>query len=397
MRQWLGGSILLAACAAGTPAWSRDIAGPSVLAEPASTGLALSCSDPCPSFVQADWSLADLQPAGDGAEQGDHILHTRPFAPSAEAPGAIELHLADTQDQPEAAAMPNLEPTPPRPTGLLGMPSPPARWTDHVPREYALKPSFLKQVGTIKTESLILLAYFSAQSGKKLFRETTSFHFNNEHWFGTNTTNLGIDKLTHAFDTYLIAEILHMRLHDKTEASEGDALTAAVLASTFMALNEISDGIETDSGYSMQDITMNLVGAAFSLLRNTVPGMREKVAFKIEIVPNSSIYSYRGQRHYEQQRYMLSLKGSGFKELRKTPLRYLNLQVGYYGSDFMAVDRNAGKEPKRHLFVGVGLDVGEILFGRSHSTAGRVAYTVLDYFQIPYTSLRYDTTGHFGP
>jgi hypothetical protein len=52
--------------------------------------------------------------------------------------------------------------------------------------------------------------------------------------------------------------------------------------------------------------------------------------------------------------------------------------------------------PKRHLFVGVGLNLGELLFSRSHSTIGRAAYSVLDYVQVPYTSLRYDTTGRFG-
>lgn len=292
-------------------------------------------------------------------------------------------------DTPQAAANPVL-PGPP------DDPPAPRRWADHVPRGQAAYPGFFDQAGTIKTETLLLLGYFGLQSGKKLFRETTAFHFKDEGWFGDDTINLGVDKLTHAFDTYLIAEILHMRLHRKTEASAGDALTAAVIASALMALNEISDGIEPDSGYSMQDVTANLAGAAFSVLRNTVPGMREKVAFKVEIIPNSSIYSYRGQRHYEQQRYMLSFKGAGFKGLRDGPLRFVDLQVGYFASDFMGKDRAAGKEPKQHVFVGLGLNLGELLFGESRSGFGKAGRLVLDYLQLPYTSIRYDTTGRLG-
>lgn len=267
-------------------------------------------------------------------------------------------------------------------------------WSYHVPREFATHSSFGSQVGTIKTEALLFLGYFSLQSGKKLFRETAPFHFHDEGWFGKNTGSLGLDKILHAFDTYLIAEILHMRLHEKTNASQGDALTAAALASALMAFNELSDGIEPDSGYSMQDITMNTLGAAFSVLRNTVPGMRDKVSFKIEIMPNDNIYSYRGKAHYEQQRYMMSLKGRGFKALDETPFHYLDLQFGYYGSDFLKEDIRAGKEPKRHLFVGVGLNLGEVLFGKNKTDGfSKAADSFLDYMQLPYTSVRVDQYG----
>ena len=268
-------------------------------------------------------------------------------------------------------------------------------WADHVPQENAHF-GFWKQVGTVKTESLVFLGYFSILSGKKLFKETTDFHFKDEGWFGKDTANIGVDKLTHAFDTYLLAEFLHDRIHRRSNASEGDALTAAMLASGLMIFNEFSDGIEPDSGWSIQDVTMNLAGAGFSVLRNTVPGLKEKVAFKVEIVPNDHVYSYAGKPHYEQQRFMFSIKGAGFKQFRNSPLRLVDLQVGYYASDFLIKDREAGIEPKRHLFVGLGLNVGELLFRGSDSGIGKAAYSALDYVQLPYTSVRYDTTGRLG-
>ncbi|MAF30163.1 MAG: hypothetical protein CL820_03470 [Croceicoccus sp.] len=241
----------------------------------------------------------------------------------------------------------------------------------------------------------ILTAYVGLQSVPKLFKPTTGFHFKDEGWFGKDTQSLGMDKLTHAFNTYLIAELLHYRIHRNTNGSEGDAVTAAVLASGLMAVNEISDAIEPDSGYSMQDIIMNVAGAAFSALRNTTPGMKEKLAFKLEIVPNDQIYSHVGKKHYEQQRFMMSVKGAGFEDVRETPLRYLDLQVGYYASDFLNSDREQGIIPKRHLFVGVGLNVGELLFSNSSSRVGRAARSALDYIQLPYTSVRRDTQGEW--
>lgn len=323
------------------------------------------------------WNLADLHSVSPSQEGGSESLAVEPAAPQEEG----EYRLPDGVNGPADI----------KPRRVAGVPE---DWADHVPREYATHRGFFKQLGTIKVESLLFLAYFSAQSGKKLFHPTVPFHFNSEPWFNEKSASVGVDKLGHAYNTYLIAEVLHSQLHHKTSASEGDALTAAILASALMAFNELSDGIEPDSGYSMEDILMNTAGAAFSLLRNTVPGLKEKVAFKLEIYPDKNIYSAQGKPHYAQQRFMLSLQGGGFKELEKTPLRFLDLQVGYYASDFLDEDREAGLKPKRHLFFGVGLNLGELLFKGSRSTLGKAAWSVLDYFQPPYTSLRYDTSSN---
>jgi len=277
------------------------------------------------------------------------------------------------------------------PSSLAGPPVP-LTPSGHVPREYASHRGFFQQVGSSKTEILLLAGYVGAQSIPKLFKATKSFHFKDEGWFGRGTQNVGMDKLTHAFNTYLIAEILHSRIHRNTGGSEGDALTAGILASGMMALNEISDAIETTSGYSMQDIAMNLAGASFSVLRNTVPGLKEKLAFKIEIMPNDDIYSKSGKKHYQQERFMLSLKGAGFEKLQSSPLRFVDFQLGYYGSNFLNSDREKGITPKRHIFVGVGLNLGELLFGTSQSGFGKAARSAFDYIQLPYTSLRYNVT-----
>ena len=269
-------------------------------------------------------------------------------------------------------------------------------WTDHVPSERATRRGFWSKVGTVKTEALIAVGYFSVISATKFTRDTTAFHFKDEGWFEKDTRNVGVDKLAHAFGTYLLTEYLHDKIHRRSEASQGDALTAAALASSLVLIGEFADGFEPDSGWSMNDVAMNIAGAGFSVLRNTVPGFREKLAFKIEVVPNDQIYSFEGRPHFEQQRYMISLKGAGFEELHSTPLRYLDLQAGYYASNFQKEDREAGIVPTRHFFVGIGLNVGELLFGGSQRGFGRTARTVLDYFQVPRTSLRYDSTGHFG-
>lgn len=287
----------------------------------------------------------------------------------------------------------NGDPADPLETALPVAPGMATRWADHVPREYATDPTFGSQVRAIRTEALLMFGYFTIRAGTKLFGETESFHFKDEGWFGKDTQYVGVDKFAHAWNTYLAAEILHNRLHRKSNASEGDAVTAATLAFGFMAYNEISDAIEPDSGWSWNDIIMNGLGAGFSVIRNTVPGVKEKVAFKIEIKPNDEVWTYSGPKRFEQQRFFFALKGSGFQQLRGSPLRFLDLQLGYFGEDFEREDREAGLEPKRHLFVGVGLNVGELLFGGSKTKFGKAAWSALDYAQVPYTSVRMDQHG----
>ena len=288
------------------------------------------------------------------------------------------------------------EPQAEPPESITGLPSSAVRegasqrpWADHIARSASPYATFGSQVRRIKWESLGALGYFTAVNSPKFFKETTSLHFKDEGWFGRSTENLGVDKLTHAFDAYILAEILHARLHAKTDGTSGDAFTAAVLATGLMFYSELYDGIETDSGISVQDMVMNAAGATFSLLRNTAPGLREKLDFRLLLMPNADIYTRTGKRHYAQQRYLLALQLAGFERFKDTPLRFVELHAGYYASGFTAKDVARGAKPRRRLFFGIGLNLRELFFRAPRSTAGRIAGVGLDYIQIPYTAVHW--------
>jgi hypothetical protein len=249
--------------------------------------------------------------------------------------------------------------------------------------------SFGAQFNTVKWEVGGVLAYMTI-SQLIVTKETTSFHIQDEGWFGKNTTNLGIDKLTHAFNAYVITELLQSEIQRRTGGREGaGAFTAAALSSGLMLYSELYDAHKVSSGFSPQDVLFNTAGAALSALRQTVPGLEEKLDFRLLLIPNSDIYTFKGKRHYAQQRYMFALRPSGFEGLRNSPLRFVEFHAGYYGKNFTNPDRAAGLEPRRHLFFGVGIDFKELFFKRSRSTVGRLARTGLTYFQIPYTAAHF--------
>jgi hypothetical protein len=246
---------------------------------------------------------------------------------------------------------------------------------------------FGRQLGAVKWEMAAVLAYYTAINGTKLFEDPTAPHFHTEGWFGKSTKNVGVDKLAHAYSAYVISDLIYGRLKHKTGDAPGIAITAAVLASSTMLYTEFWDSIERSAGWSWEDVAFNSLGSGFSVLRNSVPGLDEKLDFRLMIVPNSDIIVTQGKRHFEQQRYFFALKLSGFERFDKSPLRFLELHAGYYGKDFTNEDRAAGIEPKRRIFVGVGINLRELFFKNSRSRVGRAAGEVLDYFQPPYTAL----------
>lgn len=256
-------------------------------------------------------------------------------------------------------------------------------------RDYA---SFGEDVKAIKWELAAVFGYYTATNGPKLFKNPRWPTVQNEGWFGRDTNNVGVDKLAHSYSAYVISEILHARLRKKTGDAPGIQWTAAALASGIMLWSEAFDSIEPTSGWSWQDVTFNTLGAGFSVLRNSVPGLDRKLDFRLMIQPNDDIYTFNGKEHFQQQRYFFALKAAGFEAFENTPLRFVEFHLGYRGDDFLNEDRAAGIVPKRHIFVGLGINLRELLFKNPRGRVGRAAGEVLDYFQPPYTAIHHNIT-----
>ena len=159
-----------------------------------------------------------------------------------------------------------------------------------------------------------------------------------------------------------------------------------------MIYSELYDAHKKTSGFSVQDVLSNTAGAAFSALRNTAPGLKDKLDFRLLLVPNSDVITLKGKRHYEQQRYLMALQLAGFDGLKDSPLRFVELHAGYRATGFTNPQRDRGEPLRRSIFLGVGLNLNELFFRNTRSDAGRVASRALDYLQVPYTAFYVDAT-----
>ncbi len=217
----------------------------------------------------------------------------------------------------------------------------------------------------------------------------SGFHFQNEGWFGRKTGSGGMDKLGHAFTGAFLADLFTDRIRMTADRPEGAAVTGALLSFGVMTMVEVFDGFATDHGFSYEDMLSDGAGIAFSLLRNTVPGLREKLDFRQEYVPRSYMGGFHPILGYEGKRFLLALKLSGFETFRYTPLRYLEIHAGYYARGFSRAAQEAGVPKVREPYIGIGINLNELFFGRTRRDEGVLkwgARFTLEHFQPPYTS-----------
>lgn len=219
---------------------------------------------------------------------------------------------------------------------------------------------------------------------------SSSFHFNGEHWFGKKTGSGGTDKLGHAFTSYTLTNAFAERLQAQGRSPERAALSAALLTQALMLYVEIFDGVSGDHGFSKEDMVMNAVGIGMAYLRQTHPRLKELVDYRMEYNP-SGYKGFRPLSDYEGQKYLLALKLSGIPSLKKTPLKYVELQAGYYTRGFSKQAKADNQVRTRHGFVGVGINLSQLVFGSPEpgdTKVDKAGRFVFEHIQIPSTAIR---------
>lgn len=228
---------------------------------------------------------------------------------------------------------------------------------------------------------------------------TGEFRTVNEGWFGQGTANGGADKLGHAMFAYagtrLLARGLEWAGNDRETALRLGAVTAV---GTLLAVEAI-DGFSREWRFSREDAVADLVGGALGYLMETHPRLDALLDLRLQYSPSEGpgrSRSFDPFGDYSGQRYLLVLKASGVPALREHPLlRYLELNVGYGTRNFEKESRPF-VEPTRHAYVGVALNLTEVLRGTAFrgndtpSRTQRLTETALEFVQVPPATLQRD-------
>lgn len=214
----------------------------------------------------------------------------------------------------------------------------------------------------------------------------SGFGTSSEGWFGHDTEHGGADKLGHAYTgtaTTALAAALYRRWgYDDIPAARLGALSGLLLTT----MVELGDGFSPEHGLSWEDQLANFTGVGLEYLRQRHPAWRERVQFRWEYWPSPVV---RRGRHYDiftdysGSRWLLAFPLHAWGAQGKA-LRWMELQVGYGSRGFAERDRDFFDEPRRHPFIGIGIQVPLAL---ERLGAGPATRRWFEYIQIPGTAL----------
>ncbi len=214
------------------------------------------------------------------------------------------------------------------------------------------------------------------------------FGFHSEGWFGKNTGSGGVDKLGHAFISATLSDYFTDRIRQSSSSPQGAAESGALLSLGVMSIVEVFDGFSSDHGFSYEDMIIDSVGIGFSYLRNTIPGLREKIDFREEYAPTKYTRGFHPFLGYEGKKFILAVKLSGFEKFEDTPLRYVELHAGYYARGFSAAARRVGARKRRTPYFAIGINLSELLLKKRQPDehwAKNWSRFGFEHFQVPYT------------
>lgn len=202
-------------------------------------------------------------------------------------------------------------------------------------------------------------------------------HLARERWFQADTDEGGADKLGHFYTAQVLVRSMAWLYRRWGLEAESAAREAALTSVLVTAVIEVGDGF-SPYGVSGEDMVMNLAGAWAGLALARSPEWQERVDLRVEY--DFSDVGNDISTDYENARFLVALKPAGFAGLRDTPLRWLELQAGYFArgyDDPLVPDR-------RVPYVAVGLNLPLLLRGAG---LPRVS-AFLQFYQPPDSSWR---------
>ena len=197
-----------------------------------------------------------------------------------------------------------------------------------------------------------------------------------EGWFGRDTDDGGADKLGHLWVAHTMTHALGALYRSWGYVDKEAGRLGALSAVGVTTLMEVGDSMSSKYGFSYEDALMNLAGAGMGYLLWTRPDLARWIDFRAEWRPNTG--SSDPFTDYENLRYLVAVKLEAVESLRTTPLRFVELNVGYYARGYNS-PRIEGRE--RNLYVGVGLNLSQLIREAGHPRVGRV----FNFLQVPYT------------
>jgi hypothetical protein len=213
---------------------------------------------------------------------------------------------------------------------------------------------------------------------------STAFHFEDEGWFDRDTPDGGADKLGHAFLGYTLTGAFSYAYRRWGYSEDQAFVRGAINSLMITTMIEIGDGFSRSQGFCWQDEVMDVAGIGIAYLRYRVPGIREKVDFRIEWAPSASFHKkWDPFTDYSGQKNVLAFKPSGFFNTEEPLWKAIEFQIGYYTRGYQDRHKASFDGGKRYGYVAIGLNMTYLI----ERLTGHTSWGLFEYYQVPYTYL----------
>ncbi len=199
-----------------------------------------------------------------------------------------------------------------------------------------------------------------------------------EGWFSKDSYEGGADKCAHFYFSYTLSHALSGTFDYWSYSSEKAALLGSLSSFGIMSYMELGDSF-SNYGFSHEDFLMNLFGCTAGYLLYVNPNLSKKIDFRIEYIPTFDQGDFVSD--YDNMKFLMAVKLDGFKSIKNTYAKYLELHLGYYARGY---PDDINKE--RNIYLGIGISLSKIFNNFSMKKTAKV----FNYYQLPYTYIRMD-------
>ncbi|TAL36580.1 MAG: DUF2279 domain-containing protein [Spirochaetes bacterium] len=209
--------------------------------------------------------------------------------------------------------------------------------------------------------------------------------------WGADALDGGSDKLGHMFGAYTAKRAATFLFRASGDSRLKANLMGAAYAEVVTLILEFGDGLSTAYGFDPWDVVGNNVGILAGFLLDQFPVLDRMFALQCEWIPskkfrknfepftqNSDVFT-----DYSGQKILLATKLGGIPYLSRTPLRYLNVDLGYYARGYY---NNYYKSNTQNLYLGLSVNYS-IAFGDLLPTGytSSTFQSIFNYYHVPLT------------
>lgn len=219
----------------------------------------------------------------------------------------------------------------------------------------------------------------------------SSFTYRSKSFKESDKSNGSADKYGHLYSSYALSRFSSFIFRTSSSSKLRANIEGVVFSELIMLGLEIGDGFSKYHYFDPYDVLLNNFGILAAFLLNYSPTLDRIFALKIEYVPTEkTIESFKKKNgsdadittDYNGMKFILSTRLSGIPYISLTPLRYVNIDLGYYSR---GAEQKDERFKTKNIFLGISINYtiafGDILpTGYTSSTV----QTMFNYVHLPW-------------